>query len=157
MNSNVIHNKKMDFVREFLCNLCNFDSSICDTLITCFHEVDKNIFSSIYLCNNEKYQVLIELLDKGININSKVTTIYEYNDGSEWFIEEYIDSRKDKFILEVDVLHHIYDKKSTVCFVQEYGALREGMKELRGECFYLLSDNFSFDNLNISKLQKVKR
>lgn len=156
MNLNVETAEKMDFVRDFLFNVCEFNSDICNSLITRFCRIDRNIFSSIYLNNNEKYQVLVEFIDKGININSKVTTSYQYNDGIEWIKEDYIDQRKDRFVIEVDRLHHIYNIKNIVSFCQEHSALREGMKELKGECFYLLTDNFSLEETRISKLQKTK-
>lgn len=157
MSSNAISNERFKFVRDFLCNVCDFDSDISDLLIAYFRKVDNNSFCSIHLNNNEKYLLRVDFFDDAININSKVITTYEYDDGVECFKEEYIDQRKDKFMIEENRLHHVYDRKSTVSYSQQFGALREGMKEYRGDCYYLLDDNFSFDNVKASLLQKVKK
>lgn len=153
----IINNKEMDFVREYLLHVCNFNDNICDNIVVRFSKMNENVYNSVFLSDNEKYQVLFEVVDRGININSKVTTEYFYDDGEEWFKEEYINARQDRFIVEEFVLHHIYDKKKTAFFIQEHGACREGITETKNENYYLLTDNFSFSNIKLSSLQKVKK
>lgn len=152
-----INNKQMNFVKEYLLNVCNFSDNICDNIVARFNKMNKNIYNSVYLDDNKKYQVLFEIIDNGINVNSKVTTEYFYDDGEEWFKEEYVDERQDSFIVEESMLHHIYNKKKTALFIQEHGACREGITEAKNESFYLLTDDFSFGNIKLSALQKVKK
>lgn len=151
-----INNKQMDFVREYLLNVCNFNDNICDNLVERFSKMNKNVYNSIFLNDNEKYQVLFEVMNDGININSKVTMEYFY-DGEEWVKEEYVNERQDRFIVEEFMLHHLYDKKKTAIFSQEHGATREGIIKTTNEDFYLLTDDFSFSNVKLSTLQKVKK
>lgn len=158
MNLDIIYNERINFVRDFLNKVCNFDVDIVEDLVSKFNKIDSNIYSSIYLNDNEKYQVLIKFMEQSININSKLTRSYLYDDNEEWIKEEYIDERSDQFVIDQPYLHHIYNKKQIVSLIPEFGATREGIKEYNNSDFYEISSNYSFeDGIDFFKLQKIKK